>query len=177
MDYDINKIKMIISDIDGVWTDGSIYVGNKVSEIKKFNVNDGAGVALLRQSGMKLALISGRESNATALRASELKIQDLYNGTLNKIIPYEELKSKYDLDDSEIAYIGDDLIDIPVMQKVAVPIATQNASDSCKAVAVHITNKSGGDGAFREAVEWILSKQGRLEKVILELKDQLLNRK
>ena len=126
---------------------------------------------------MKLALISGRESNATALRASELKIQDLYNGTLNKIIPYEELKSKYDLDDSEIAYIGDDLIDIPVMQKVAVPIATQNASDSCKAVAVHITNKSGGDGAFREAVEWILSKQGRLEKVILELKDQLLNRK
>ena len=177
MDYDINKIKMIISDIDGVWTDGSIYVGNKDSEIKKFNVNDGAGVALLRQSGMKLALISGRESNATALRASELKIQDLYNGTLNKIIPYEELKSKYDLDDSEIAYIGDDLIDIPVMQKVAVPIATQNASDSCKAVAVHITNKSGGEGAFREAVEWILSKQGRLEKVILELKDQLLNRK
>ncbi|MFL3026286.1 MAG: KdsC family phosphatase [Candidatus Neomarinimicrobiota bacterium] len=177
MDYDINKIKMIISDIDGVWTDGSIYVGSKDSEIKKFNVNDGAGVALLRQSGIKLALISGRESNATALRASELKIQDLYNGILNKIIPYEELKSKYDLDDSEIAYIGDDLIDIPVMEKVAVPIATQNASDSCKAVAVHITDKSGGEGAFREAVEWILSKQGRLEKVILELKDQLLNRK
>ena len=177
MDYDINKIKMIISDIDGVWTDGSIYVGSKDSEIKKINVNDGAGVVLLRQSGMKLALISGRESNATALRASELKIQDLYNGILNKIIPYEELKSKYDLDDSEIAYIGDDLIDIPVMEKVAVPIATQNASDSCKAVAVHITIKSGGEGAFREAVEWILSKQGRLEKVILELKDQLLNRK
>ena len=82
MDYDINKIKMIISDIDGVWTDGSIYVGNKDSEIKKFNVNDGAGVALLRQSGMKLALISGRESNATALRASELKIQDLFKRIL-----------------------------------------------------------------------------------------------
>ena len=107
----------------------------------------------------------------------ELKIQDLYNGTLNKIIPYEKIKSKYGLDDSEIAYIGDDLIDIPVMEKVAVPIATHNASESCKAVAVHTTNKSGGEGAFREAVEWILSKQGRLEKVILELKDKLLNQK
>ena len=95
IDYDINKIKMVISDIDGVWTDGSIYVGNKESEIKKFNVNDGAGVALLRQSGMNLALISGRKSNATALRASELKIEDVYNGILNKLIPYEELKSKY----------------------------------------------------------------------------------
>ena len=82
IDYDINKIKMVISDIDGVWTDGSIYVGNKESEIKKFNVNDGAGVALLRQSGMNLALISGRKSNATALRASELKIEDVYNLSL-----------------------------------------------------------------------------------------------
>ena len=94
-----------------------------------------------------------------------------------KIIPYEELKSKYNLDDSEIAYIGDDLIDIPVMEKVAVPIATQNASDPCKSVAVHVTDKSGGEGAFREAVEWILIEQGRLEKVILDLKNQLLNRK
>ena len=177
IDYDINKIKMVISDIDGVWTDGSIYVGNKESEIKKFNVNDGAGVALLRQSGMNLALISGRKSNATALRASELKIEDVYNGILNKLIPYEELKSKYNLDDSEIAYIGDDLIDIPVMEKVAVPIATQNASGPCKSAAVHVTNKSGGEGAFREAVEWILIEQGRLEKVILDLKNQLLNRK
>ena len=95
MEYDINNIKMIISDVDGVWTDGSIYIGIKNSEFKKFNVNDGAGVALLRQSGIKLALISGRESSATALRAAELKIEDVYNGTLNKIPPYEELKSKY----------------------------------------------------------------------------------
>lgn len=108
MEYDIKKIKMIISDVDGVWTDGSIYVGIENSELKKFNVNDGAGVALLRQSGIKLALISGRKSNATALRASELRIDDVYNGTLNKIPPYEELKLKYDLTDSEIAYVGDD---------------------------------------------------------------------
>ena len=79
-------------------------------------------------------------------------------------------KLKYNLKDSEIAYVGDDLIDIPVMEKVAVPIATQNAVDLCKKASVHTTSKSGGDGAFREAVEWILTEQGRLEQVILELK-------
>ena len=174
MGYDINNIKMIISDVDGVWTDGSIYIGIKNSEFKKFNVNDGAGVALLRQSGIKLALISGRKSNATTLRAAELKIEDVYNGTLNKIPPYEELKSKYNLTDSEVAYLGDDLIDIPVMQKVSVPIATQNASAACKNAAVHVTQSSGGEGAFREAVEWILSEQGRLEEVIQSLRNKVL---
>lgn len=175
MNTKIKKIKLIISDVDGVWTDGSIYVGIENSELKKFNVNDGAGVALLRQSGIKLALISGRKSNATALRASELRIDDVYNGTLNKIPPYEELKLKYDLTDSEIAYVGDDLIDIPVMQKVGVPIATQNASVPCKNAAVHVTKASGGEGAFREAVEWILAKQGRLEEVIEDLRNKVLS--
>ena len=145
--------------------------------MKKFNVNDGAGVALLRVSGIKLALISGRKSVATKLRAAELKIEDLYNGTLNKIIPYEQLKLKYNLKDSEIAYVGDDLIDIPVMEKVAVPIATQNAVDLCKKTSVHVTNKSGGEGAFREAVEWILSEQGRLNQVILDLKNKVFELK
>ena len=177
MSYNINSIKMIISDIDGVWTDGCVYIGNENHEMKKFNVNDGAGVALLRVSGIKLALISGRKSIATELRAAELKIEDLYNGTLNKIIPYEELKLKYNLKDSEVSYVGDDLIDIPVMEKVAVPIATQNAVDLCKKASVHVTDKQGGEGAFREAVEWILKEQGRLEQVILDLKNKVFEEK
>ena len=122
-----------------------------------------------------LALISGRYSSATEDRATELKIEDVYNGTLNKIPPYEALKEKYKLSDDEIAYVGDDIIDIPVMEKVAVPIATQNASPSCKDAAVHITQKSGGDGAFREAVEWILSEQGRLDSIISDLKQNIQN--
>ena len=84
----INKVKLIISDIDGVWTDGALYKGGNGLELKKFCVNDGAGVAILRQAGLKLALISGRFSEATAERAAELKIEDLYNGTINKIPPY-----------------------------------------------------------------------------------------
>ena len=173
--YDINKIKMIISDVDGVWTDGSIYKGKANLELKKFSVSDGAAVALIREAGMKLALISGRYSSATEERAAELKIEDVYNGTLNKIPPYEALKEKYELSDDQIAYVGDDIIDIPVMERVAVPIATQNASPSCKDSAVHITKKSGGDGAFREAVEWILIKQDRLDSVINNLKQKVQN--
>ena len=112
---DINKIKMIISDVDGVWTDGSVYKGFSATEnieLKKFSVSDGYAVALIREAGLKVALISGRKSAATEARASELKIKDVYNGTLNKIPPYEELKSKYALSDKEIAYVGDDLIDV-----------------------------------------------------------------
>ena len=175
---DINKIKMIISDVDGVWTDGSIYKGFSSTEnieLKKFSVSDGYAVALIREAGLKVALISGRKSAATEARASELKIKDVYNGTLNKIPPYEELKSKYALSDKEIAYVGDELIDIPIMEKVAFPIATNNASAPCKKVATYVTKKNGGDGAFREAVEWILLEQGRLDSVIKSLQEKVKN--
>ena len=90
---DINKIKLIISDVDGVWTDGSIYRGYSSTEnieLKKFSVSDGYAIALIREAGLKIALISGRKSAATTARASELKIDDIYNGTLNKIPHYEE---------------------------------------------------------------------------------------
>ena len=177
MSYDINKVKMVISDVDGVWTDGAIYKGKDGIELKRFCVTDGAGVALLREAGLELALISGRHSDATAERAKELKIDNVYNGTLNKIPPYNALKEKFNLTDDEIAYIGDDMIDIPVMGLVGVPIATENASNTCKAVAVHITEKSGGYGAFREAVEWILTEQGRLANVFDSLRKKVQNQK
>jgi len=177
MSYDINKVKMVISDVDGVWTDGAIYKGKDGIELKRFCVTDGAGVALLREAGLELALISGRHSDATAERAKELKIDNVYNGTLNKIPPYNALKEKFNLTDDEIAYIGDDMIDIPVMELVGVPIATENASIPCKAVAIHITEKSGGYGAFREAVEWILTEQGRLANVFDSLRKKVQNQK
>ena len=101
----------------------------------------------------------------------------MYNGTLNKIPPYNALKEKFNLTDDEIAYIGDDMIDIPVMELVGVPIATENASNTCKAVAVHITEKSGGYGAFREAVEWILTEQGRLANIFDSLRKKVQNQK
>ena len=161
MDYNINSIKMIISDIDGVWTDGCVYIGNENYEMKKFNVNDGAGVALLRVSGIMLALISGRKSVSTELRAAELKIEDVYNGTLNKIIPYEELKLKYNLKDSEIAYVGDDLIDIPVMEKVGLSCCPADAVSDVKEIVKYVSHKNGGQGCVREIIEQVLRVQGK----------------
>tara|TARA_B100001121_G_scaffold244067_1_gene218725 strand:+ start:192 stop:722 length:531 start_codon:yes stop_codon:yes gene_type:complete len=170
----IKKIKMIISDIDGVWTDGSFYKGTDGKEFKKFNVNDGVGVAMAKAAGYKIALISGRYSPATEYRAKELNIEDVYNGGLNKIIAYEELKIKYNLIDSEIAYVGDDLIDIPVMEKVGAPIAVANAITSVKKISTYITKTSGGYGAFRESVSWIIDQQGRTNDILKMMKEQIL---
>ena len=165
---------MIISDIDGVWTDGSFYKGTDGQEFKKFNVNDGVGVAMARAAGFKIALISGRYSPATEYRAKELNIEDVYNGGLNKIIAYEELKKKYNLIDSEIAYVGDDLIDIPVMEKVGAPIAVENAIISVKEISIYITKTAGGYGAFRESVSWIIDQQGRTNDILKTMKEQIL---
>ena len=166
---------MIISDIDGVWTDGTFYKGTDGQEFKKFNVNDGVGVAMLRAAGYKIALISGRFSPATKYRAQELKIEDVYNGGLNKIHAYEELKTKYNLVDSEIAYVGDDLIDIPVMEKVGVPIAVANAIQDVKEISIYTTKIAGGFGAFREAISWLINEQGRMEEVLNSMKEKILN--
>ncbi len=175
MTYDINKIEMIISDVDGVLTDGAIYKGTDGQEFKKFTVLDGVGVAMARQANLKIALISGRYSPATEYRAKELNIEDVYNGSLNKIPVYEEIKLKYSFDDSQIAYLGDDLIDIPVMKKVALPIAVENASQMVKEISHYVTKASGGHGAFREAVEWVIQKKGITTKVLELMEKRIQN--
>ena len=166
---------MLISDVDGVWTDGTFYKGTDGMELKRFTVLDGVGTAMARAADLKIALISGRYSPATEHRAKELKIEDVYNGSLNKIPAYEELKAKYNLDDSEIAYLGDDIIDIPVMKQVAVPIAVANASPEVKAITKYTTKISGGYGAFREAVAWIIEEKGETDIVMQRIKEKVLN--
>ncbi len=170
-----SKVKMLISDVDGVLTDGSVYKGSDGEEFKRFSVTDGAGAAIARAAGLKIALISGRHSEATAIRAAEMKITEVHNGTLDKRSPYKEIKEKYNLNDDEIAYVGDDIIDIAVMEQVAVPIAVKNAYKMVKDISIYVTKKSGGEGAFREALEWILTQQGRLEDVLDVLQDQVQN--
>lgn len=169
----VSRIKFVISDVDGVLTDGAIYKSNSGDEFKKFNVTDGSGVAVARAVDIKIALISGRYSKATEIRAKELRIEDVYNGTLDKIEPYTILKKKYKLQDDEIAYIGDDIIDLPVMYKVGVPIAVNNAVDLVKDIAVFVTSKDGGNGAFCEAIDWILTTQGRYDEALQVVKDKI----
>ena len=173
------KVKLIIADVDGVLTDATIYKGNNEInniELKKFSVLDGAGVALARLLNFHIAIISGRRSLATELRAQELKIDDVYNGTLNKMKPYNELKIKYNLLDENCAFIGDDIIDISLMEQVGVPIAVANAYHLVKEKAIYTTSLSGGYGAFREAVDWIAICQGRYEEGIQLMKNSLLSK-
>ncbi len=178
------KVKLIIADVDGVLTDGAIYKGgNEITyksfnnfELKKFSVLDGAGVALARLLNFNIAIISGRKSTATEIRANELNITDIYNGTLNKMKPYNELKLKYNLSDENCAFIGDDIIDISLMEQVGVPIAVANAYHLVKEKAIYTTSLCGGDGAFREAVDWIVICQGRYEEGIQLMKNSLLSK-
>ena len=176
----VKKVKLIIADVDGVLTDGNIYKGgdNAINniELKKFSVVDGAGVALAKLLDFHIAFISGRKSSTTEIRASELNVTDVYNGTLNKMKPYNELKLKYNLSDENCAFIGDDIIDISLMEKVAVPIAVSNAYHLVKEKAMFTTSLCGGDGAFREAVDWIAICQGRYEEGIDLMIDSLLSK-
>ena len=173
--HQLKKIKLIISDVDGVLTDGTIMKGGGDMELKRFCVQDGTAVAMVKAAGFDLAFISGRYSKATEVRMKELKISDVYNGTLNKLVPYRELKKKYQLKDDEIAYIGDDLIDIPVMKKVGLPAAVQNAYPDVKEKAVFVTKTRGGEGAFREFIDWMLMELGTYKKCLEDMQINVVN--
>ena len=175
------KVKLVITDIDGVLTDGSIYKAKESStyvdiELKKFSIVDGAGIALARLLDLRVAIISGRPSPATDARAKELKIEDVYNGSLNKLKPYDDLKSKYSLNDEDIAFIGDDIIDLSLMEIVGAPIAVANAYHLVKDKAIYTTSLPGGQGAFPEAIDWLAMCQGRYEEGIQLMKNSLLTK-
>lgn len=165
----IKRVKALFMDVDGILTDGSIYVGPDGVELKRFTVEDGVGRALARQARLPLALISGRNSEATTARARQMKIEDVYQGCMNKLEPLEILLDKFDLGAHEVAYIGDGLIDLPVMERVGVPVSVPNAHPLVKSAAVYITERIGGQGVLREVVEWILTHQGRFEEVVAGL--------
>ena len=176
-----NKVKLVIADVDGVLTDGSIYKAKDPAtladiEFKQFSIVDGTGIALARLLDLRVAIISGRPSSATDARVKELKIEDVYTGLLNKMIPYEDLKSKYSLNDEDIAFIGDDIIDLNLMENVGAPIAVANAYHLVKDIAIYTTRLPGGQGAFREAIDWLAMCQGRYEEGIQLMKDSLLTK-
>ncbi len=176
-----NKVKLVIADVDGVLTDGSVYKAKDPEtladiEFKQFSIVDGAGIALARLLDLRVAIISGRPSSATDARVKELKIEDVYTGLLNKMIPYEDLKSKYSLNDEDIAFIGDDIIDLNLMENVGAPIAVANAYHLVKDIAIYTTRLPGGQGAFREAIDWLAMCQGRYEEGIQLMKDSLLTK-
>ena len=150
------KIKMIIMDVDGVLTDGRIILGSKGEELKNFYVQDGQGIDLALRRELIIALVSGRKSKVVERRAGELKIKEVYQDITKKIKVYRKLLKKYGLKDEEVAYIGDDLGDIPPLKKAGLAISPANGVEEAKKIAHYVTRASGGRGAVREAIDIIL---------------------
>lgn len=157
----MKNIKLVIVDVDGVLTDGAIYIDDHGCETKAFHVLDGTAISYLHRVGIKTAIISGRNCDAVAHRASELNIEDVFQGVKNKIDAYKVVVEKYALRDEEVCYIGDDLIDLPILNRVGFPVAVANASLVVKRQAVYVTKAGGGRGAVREVAEKILKFQNK----------------
>jgi 3-deoxy-D-manno-octulosonate 8-phosphate phosphatase (KDO 8-P phosphatase) len=189
------KIKLILFDVDGVMTDGTIFLfpapaaapratadhvasraddggysihSETIVEAKGFNAHDGAGISLARLGGLKTGIITKRISETVALRARDLKLNHVYQGIADKLSVFHEILQKEKLRPEEAAYVGDDVIDLPVMRKCGLAIAVRNAREEVKDESHYITDHEGGRGAVRDAVEFVLRSQGKLEAAIAQ---------
>ncbi|MBN2135487.1 MAG: HAD hydrolase family protein [Acidobacteria bacterium] len=160
------RIKMILLDNDGVLTDGSIIFGKNGVEYAVFDVKDGLGIKLAQEAGIIIGIISGLESDALKKRAASLKIDELHTRVIDKKAVYEKIRDKYKLEDDEIAFIGDDVIDIPIMIRCGFSAAVNDAHAQIKKIAHFITNQPGGKGAVREFIDFILTSQNHWKNVI-----------
>ncbi|MGE5470198.1 MAG: KdsC family phosphatase [Bacteroidota bacterium] len=157
------RIKLVAFDIDGVMTDGGLHYTDDGGELKTFNVQDGLGLKFMQRTGFELAIVTGRTSGVVAARAADLGIEHVYQGVGNKRAAVAGLLDKLGLDWAECAFMGDDVIDLPAMTRCGFAIAPANARAITKQHAHLITEAAGGHGAVREAIEFILTAQGKLE--------------
>ncbi len=160
------RIRLVILDVDGVLTDGSLYVGDDGEEYKAFNSRDGHGMVMLQHNGVKIAIITGRVSRVVEHRMSELGIQYVYQGRKEKLPAFRELLSRLDIPAHDTAYVGDDVVDLPVMAQVGLAIGVQDAHPLVKRHAHWLTASPGGRGAVREVCEMIMDAQGVLDKTL-----------
>lgn len=157
-------IRLLVLDVDGVLTDGALYLSSSGEESKAFHVRDGQGMVMWLGSGGKIAIISGRKSPAVAERMAELGVTQVYQGQGDKAAAMRELLEHYALEPAQAAFVGDDLPDIPAMDSAGLGIAVADASDRVRGHADYVTACSGGRGAVREVCELLLAAQGLLEE-------------
>lgn len=159
-------IKLIILDVDGVLTDGGIILDNKENEFKSFHVRDGHGIKMLIRAGITVAMITGRYSKVVERRAHELGITEVFQKCHDKRIAYRQLIEKYSLDSKEVAYIGDDIVDLPLLKGSGFSVAVADADEEAKNAAMMITKNKGGRGAVREVCDFILKAKGLWEGIV-----------
>ncbi len=165
----LQQIKLILFDVDGVLCSGDISYLDTGQEIKTFDVQDGMGITLAHRAGLMTGILTGRKSRAITRRSKELKITILSQGEFDKWQPYLLIKKKLKLHDQEICYIGDDVLDLPVLKAAGFSVAVANAREEVKAVADYVTLAKGGRGAVREVIDLILKRQGKFDVVIEKL--------
>lgn len=165
MEERLLKIKLLILDVDGVMTDGRIIFDSNGIESKFFNVKDGHGIKMLQRGGIEVGIISGRESQVVTNRAAELGIRLVYQKSLDKLAPYNKMLAETGLMEEETAFIGDDLIDIPVLKRVGFAAAPADAVTEVLPFVNYVTSKSGGWGAVREVCDMILKAQSKWQEL------------
>lgn len=165
------NIKLLILDVDGVMTDGSIILDNESNEFKVFNVRDGHGIKMLYRAGVQVAIITGRYSQVVERRAKELGIRDVYQRCHIKSVAFDHLIEKSGLKPEEVAYVGDDIVDIPIFKRVGLSIAVSDATEETKAEAMMVTENRGGRGAVREICEFLIKSKGLWDSIIGEYLD------
>lgn len=159
------KVRLLILDVDGVLTDGRIMIDDNGVESKSFNAKDGHGLRMLMRANIHVALLSGRDSDATRRRAKELGISIVYQNIHNKIEAYQEIMNESALNDHQVGYVGDDLVDLPILKRAGFAAVVADSVDEVKPFADYVTEREGGRGAVREVIELILKSQGKWEEV------------
>jgi 3-deoxy-D-manno-octulosonate 8-phosphate phosphatase (KDO 8-P phosphatase) len=159
------KVKLLVIDIDGIMTDGRIIYSVYGDELKFFDVQDGFGISLLRHAGIPSVIITAKKSRIVKLRARDMKVARAYQGYIDKLVPFNDILKRFKVSPEEICFMGDDLIDVPVLRRVGFAVTVPNAVDEAKSAAHHVTSKAGGRGAVREMCDLILKSQGKWDAV------------
>jgi len=162
----LKKIRCLLLDVDGVLTDGKLHFTSDGEEFKTFDVQDGHGIAMAQRVGLTIGFISGRPSKATARRAADLHVKIVMQKSSNKMDMVEKVKHQHGFANDEIAFVGDELVDLPVLRRVGLAVAVPNAIDEVQRAAHYVTRRQGGDGAVREVIEMILKARGSWERAI-----------
>ncbi len=160
------RIKFLILDVDGVLTDGKIIYDSEGKEMKFFNVLDGLGIVLLRRAGIKTAIVTAKTSKVVMRRSKDMQVFKVYQNIPKKEKTYKKILKKFKLTDSQVCFIGDELIDLPVLNRAGFSVAVSNAVPEVKRKADYITKRSGGEGAVREVIEIILKSQKKWNKIV-----------
>lgn len=166
MNINLADIEMLVMDVDGVLTDGTLVINGDGTESKSFNSLDGHGIRMWQRIGLKVALISGRASEPTKLRAEQLQIEYVFQDCHNKLPVFKELLDQVGLSPDKVAYIGDDLTDLPVIRHAGFGVTVANAVHEVKKYADYVTSCPGGSGAVREVIEYILKESNRWQQLM-----------